>query len=115
MSNSEILAGGDTNARLDTGMKVFEAVTRTAWWWEKTGRALMLKEGSATERAFASADPDDENFIPSGIINGLPWPALSKREKHRLVKFWHHFNVRNPDLIGTPEHEYKFGQGDKIE
>lgn len=119
MSNNEILVGADPDAKLDTGMKVSEAAQRTRNWWEGRGRALMeeqkIHQTQAMRTPFATADPDSGNFMPSGIINGLEWDALSKREKLRLIKFWHHFNVRMQDLIGTPEHEYKFGQGGSVQ
>lgn len=118
MSNAHKLAGGDQGDRLDTGMKVSEAIERTQKWWENSGRSIMLDHKirqSATGAVFASADPDDLNFLPSGIINARPWHELTKREMLRLVKFWHHFHVRMPDLIGTPEHEYKFGQAETVQ
>lgn len=119
MSNSEILIGRDPDARLDTGMTVKEAVDRTRKWWGASGRHLMVEkqahQSKAARSVFASLDPEDANYLPSGIISGLEWDVLTLREKLRLVKFWHHFFVRNPDIIGTPEHEYKFGQTGKIQ
>lgn len=118
MSNSEKLVSGDLSAKLDTGMSVLEAVERTAAWWNNTGRGLMLQQhnGSQTfaRSAFAAPDPDDPSFIPSGILNGWGWDRLTKREKLRMVKYWHHFFVRTQDLIGNDGKVYEFGHRDTI-
>lgn len=118
MNNSNVLVGRDPNARLDTGMKVSEAIEKTVKWWDDRGRALMLDHKIHQSKAgtvFASSDPEDPSFVPSGIINGRPWGELSSRERLRLVKFWHHFFVRMPEVIGTDEHEYQFGQRETVE
>lgn len=86
--------------RLDTNMTVTEAISRAAKWWDKTGRHLMRKDGPAgLEKAF-SLDPDSENFIQSGILNGVIWDGLNKREKLFIVKAWHHVFIRSPQQIG---------------
>ena len=115
MSNSETLLGRDPSAKLDTGMTVSEAIKRTRDWWQSTGRGLMLGEAGKRMGQFSKANPDDANFIPSGIINGLEWDALDTREKLRLVKFWHHFHVRMQDVIGSEKHLYEFGKRDTIQ
>ena len=118
MSNSEKLVAGDVSARLDTGMTVAEAVERTKAWWNRTGRGLMRQQQDGSQSfarsAFAASDPDDPNFIPSGILNGWEWGRLTRREKLRLVKYWHHFFVRTQDLIGNDGKVYEFGQRDTI-
>ena len=115
IDNRSILLSGDPHAKLDTGMTAGEAIRRTRFWWDQYGRKMMIEKAedqvSAMRSQFATLDPDDDNFLPSGILAGLEWDILSKREKLRLVKVWHHFNIRNKDIIGSPEHEYKFGQG----
>lgn len=109
--NTAILAVMDGDTKLDTGMKISEAVRRAAEWWENTGRKQMQREqerqakpvGGVDKGAgsvFASKDAQSANFLPSGIIHGQPWEALGKRERLMIVKSWHHFHVRNPDLIG---------------
>lgn len=90
----------DPDARLDTGMKVAEALRRTASWWDKTGRHLMRKDGAKGASAAVSLDPGDPNYIPSGILNGEPWDTLTTRERLVIVKHWHHFNIRKPQTIG---------------
>ena len=82
--------------RLDTGMKVTEALHRAEQWWQKIGRHLIHKHDSET----ASLNPESANFIPSGIVNGLPWDELTKREKLAITKHWHHAYVRKPQTIG---------------
>src|SRR5690606_41799433 len=69
---------------------------------------LPLHERSS-DLAFAAQDPDEPNFTPSGILNGWEWDRLDKREKLRLVKYWHHFFVRTQDLIGNDGKVYEFG------
>ena len=102
--------------RLDTGMKPGEAIARAEAWWEKTGRKLMIAQAQragATPKeginAFQSLNPDNPNFLPSGILNGEPWDLLTTREKMMLTKAWHHFAVRRPDKLGVdPGAEFKF-------
>ena len=89
----------DPDARLDTGMKVQEAITLTQRWWNGTGRHLMKKDGPKGESQAVTLDPGDDNFIPSGILNGVPWDELSQRERLTIVKHWHHFHVRKPQQL----------------
>lgn len=117
-SNSEVLAALDPDARLDTGMKVGEAIARASVWWEKGGARLMKQELARQAKspasadkgmggAFASRDPDSEDFLPSGLIHGDPWEILDKREKLMVVKVWHHFMIRVPDTLGEPDAVHK--------
>lgn len=117
MDNSQALMAG--GGRLDSGMSVSEAIEQARGWWDKNGRHLMLRqqyEGGQTfaKSVFASPDPDESNFFPSGIVNGWEWDRLDKREKLRIVKYWHHFFVRTKDLIGNDGKTYEFGQRDTI-
>ena len=92
----------DSSARLDTGMRVSEAMRRAARWWEGTGREEMRKHGQRQAekgRAFATLDPDDPNFLPSGIMHGFKWDDLKRHEKLRVVKAWHHEMIRKPDMV----------------
>lgn len=89
----------DPDARLDTGMKVSEAIARAAAWWDKLGRKEMRK--SAGQQG---------QVRESGIVSGEPWELLNREEKLNVVKAWHHFHVRVPEVIGTPEHEHKIGR-----
>jgi hypothetical protein len=101
----------DLDQKLDTGMTAVEAVRRAEHWWEKTGAKEMRLHGLRHTQtvggslhgiggAFASLDPKSENYLPSGIIHGKPWDDLTKREKAMVVKAWHHFYIRKPDLLG---------------
>lgn len=81
----------DDEARLDTGMKVKEAVARAREWWEKKGRRMVSEK--------AAEVPGDA----TGILDGLPWELLDKRERLVVIKFWHHFYVRKPDLVGDDD------------
>lgn len=106
----EIEKGG----KLDTGMKAEEAVRRACNWWESKGRTEMRLHqmrqaepvggsNNGAGASFAVLDPDNPNFLPSGIINGLPWDQLTRDEKLRVVKAWHHYFVRCKDFIGVGE------------
>ncbi len=118
MRNSQALLAGDQSAKLDTGMSVEEAVVRTRRWWNRTGRGLMQQQAGGGQTfarsALSSPMPGDPTFTPSGILNGWEWDRLDKREKLRLVKYWHHFFVRTQDLIGNDGKTYEFGQRDTI-
>ncbi|MBX2835046.1 MAG: hypothetical protein KTR28_08770 [Micavibrio sp.] len=113
-TNENILALSDPEMRLDTGMKVQEALKRAEHWWNKTGSKeaqIQLKRqkksvgglDNGAGVSFASSNQDDPNFLPSGIIHGKHWDELTKREKLMITKSWHHFHVRLPDKIGENE------------
>lgn len=124
--NEDILAfGGDTD-RLDTGMTAKEAAERTRIWWEKTGRREMQLQAKRQAEgvggsnggagsAFASQDPSSENYLPSGIIHGKPWDDLTQRDQAQLVKVWHHFNIRKPDLLGEEQAEHQIHERGRIQ
>lgn len=90
----------DPGAKLDTGMKASEALSKAEKWWMGTGRRLMKNHDAKAEAEKVSLDPDSDNFLPSGIVNGLPWDELTKREKLTITKHWHHAYVRKPQTIG---------------
>lgn len=124
--NADLLAYGDDALRLDTGMTAQEAIKRAAEWWEKTGRTEMrqqqLRQGeqvggsnNGNGGAFASLDPNSHNHLASGIIQGKPWDQLDKRERGQLVKVWHHFHVRVPDLLGEEQAEFKVQERGKVQ
>ena len=108
-TNTEKIVHADGDDRLDTGMKVSEAMRRAEHWWTHKGSAMMRQHNLRQQKdialgglggQFASLDPDSKNFLPSRILAGTPWDALTKSEKHRVIKVWHHFHVRSPDLLG---------------
>jgi len=90
----------DPDARLDTGMKVREALANASHWWGKTGRHVMRKDGSKGLDVSWSTDPDSPNYVPSGVLNGEPWDVLNTRERLFIVKVWHHEFVRKPQQLG---------------
>lgn len=115
-TNEDLISILDPDSTLDTGMRVNEALARASLWWGKTGRKEMKLHAKRQAKspaastpglggAFASLNPDSENFLPSAIIHGEPWDQLTKREKLIIVKAWHHFFVRVPDVLDKPEGE----------
>lgn len=94
----------DSDERLSSGMKVSEAVTRASAWWERKGRKMMRQQrlkGSRNAGFFNVTDPDNPNFIPSSIVAGKPWDALTKTEKLAVVKAWHWHYVQAPAIKRT--------------
>lgn len=87
------------DARLDTGMKVSEAVKRARHWWDGQGRKLMRRQVTKAGE-----------IQQSGLANGETWDMLTREECLNVVKAWHHFFVRVPEVIGTPEHEHHIGR-----
>jgi len=91
---------GDLDDRLESGMKIRDALANASYWWGKTGRHMMKKHDAKAEAVFASADPNSENFMPSGIVNGEPWDNLDLRERLFLVKSWHYHFIWKPQKEG---------------
>lgn len=79
---------------LDSGMKVREAIANACYWWNKTGRHMMRKDGAKGSEIAVSLNPEHENFSPSGILNGETWDRLDVREKIQVTKAWHHHYIR---------------------
>lgn len=88
----------DSDAVLDTGIKVSQVVKEAKEWWEKSGRDQMraYRFSKNSGGKGISADPHDANFIPSGITQGLPWDELTKDECLSIVKNFHHQKYRIP-------------------
>ena len=126
-TNEQVLGLSDGDALLDSGMRVSEALRRSEAWWEAKGKhearlqAMRQQEpvGGANRgigSAFADQDPASENHLPSGVIHGYDWDALTKREKLMITKTWHHFYVRKPDVIGEDASaRHKLQERDKIQ
>lgn len=95
-ANDLALAAAAADRRLDTGMTVSEAVWHASRWWDARGRKRLREIAVAF---------DGERSIPSGILHGVEWDALTKPEKLKVVKAWHHFHVRRPDLLGVDADE----------
>ncbi len=122
----DVLAQNDTSKRLDTGMTAKEAIMRAKNWWENVGQAKMRQHalrqretiGGSNNGAgaeFASKNPDSINFMPAGFIHAKPWDELDKRDQRQLVKVWHHFNIRKPDLLGEDQATHKMQDRGKIQ
>lgn len=125
-TNEELLSLSGLNATLDTGMNAQEAAKRAEHWWETKGRRMMKLELARQSEAvggsnngagtpFASAQADDANFLPSGIIHGNPWSQLNKREMIMVIKAWHHFNIRKPDLLDESQATHKMQDRGRVQ
>lgn len=88
----------DSDAELDTGVKVKDVVKEAAVWWDSKGRDLMNAHrfSESVGGKGISADPNHQDFIPSGITRGLPWDELTKEECVSIVKNYHHQMYRKP-------------------
>jgi hypothetical protein len=103
VSDRDILRMAAANsATLDTGMTAGEAIQRAEKWWDAIGRHL-IQQGSLAD------DPQ------SGILRGEPWDRLQRHEKLAIVKHWHHFFVRRPDLLDVdPAAQFRMGGGEVV-
>ncbi len=93
--------GIDFDERFESGMKMRDAIANACYWWNKTGRHIMRKDGGKGSDISVSLDPDSDNFSPSGILNGEPWDALDNRERLQIVKAWHHHFISKTQQEGT--------------
>ena len=117
--NSSTVLNRGMEGRLDTGMRVDEAVRRASAWWDHKGRHLAKSE---LRKRFVSDNPDSENHTPNGILLGLPWDDLGcgdvgrrKMERMKIVKVWHHFAVRRPDKLGIESDDpFTLGHGETV-
>lgn len=92
------ISGGplDMDERLESGMEVREAIASACYWWNKTGRHQVRKDGAKGHDLSFSVDPQNPNFVPSGILNGEPWDLLNSREKVQVTKAWHFYYISKP-------------------
>lgn len=106
---------GRNDERLSSGMKLGEAMHKACHWWATKGRLMMedMKRHQirTTGGAFASADPDNPNFVNSGILNAKPWSALNGREKVEVMVQWHNSHVKIPDTTDLKNPTYEMGKG----
>lgn len=87
-------------------MKAAEAVAKAAVWWDQRARHILKREFNTVRKKpvvrTAGAGPafivkgEQAPVYPSGILNGLPFDALDRREKLQVVKWWHHWFVSHP-------------------
>ena len=105
----------DLNTRLKSGRKASEALKGAQEWWQRAGRYAMKKTANRETigHKFIPAHPhgqglpailikgEDVDVLPSGILRGLEWDRLTRREQLQIVKQWHHHFVylpmMNPD------------------
>jgi hypothetical protein len=88
----------DSDAVLDTGVPVCVVVEEARRWWESVGRDEMRRHRLSARAAGKgiSHDPHSANFLPSGLVQGLPWDSLSRDECVQIVKQYHHQKYRMP-------------------
>lgn len=104
--------GFDPSARLDSGMTVGEALERASAWWDETGRWLIAREKNQQREVFtqpagaaaAMSRSEMADVIPSGILRGLSWDELDKREQLAVVRQWHHHHVAAADVEPDGRH-----------
>ena len=109
----------DLDTRLKSGMKASEALKGAQEWWQRAGRYAMKKTAnretvghkfipastglSAGGSAAILIKGEDVDVIPSGILRGLEWDRLTRREQLQIVKHWHYHFVylpaANPDKL----------------
>ena len=107
----------DLDTRLKSGMKASEALKGAQEWWQRAGRYAMKKTANreTVGHKFIPAHPhgqgspailikgDDVDVIQSGILRGLEWDRLTRREQLQIVKHWHYHFVylpaANPDKL----------------
>ena len=98
-----------------SGMKVSEAVRKARQWWDELGGRQKMsrqlnKEGNvridgrkftpSNGKSAAILIPGERSAeIHSGILQGLPWDRLTKREQLAIIKTWHQEYVVSP-LMG---------------
>lgn len=67
-----------------SGMTGAEAVARAAQWWDSVGAPIARKQ------LVGNKDPINQDIVvASGVLCGLDWEQLNKRERFRIVKSWH--------------------------
>jgi hypothetical protein len=87
---------------MDTGMTVSEAVHQAGRWWDAVGRHL-IKQGTLAD------------YPHSGILRGDLFDDLAQREKVRIVRHWHYFFVKRPDLLDAdPGAQFRLGGGESV-
>lgn len=95
----------DADNRLATGIRVNQLVRESERWWTKGGRKAMLDGRKSqivtirTRRHYKgpfTLDTDDPNFMPSGVMHGLPWDNLNRSEKLLICKAYHEVKYGKP-------------------
>lgn len=86
----------DLDEKFESGMRIKDAIASACYWWNKTGRHSMRKDGGKGHAVAISLDPSSDNYVPSGILNGEPWDVLDNRERLQITKAWHHHFISKP-------------------
>ncbi len=95
----------DDDTRLATGISVKQLVQQAEFWWMRKGRKTMLNSRRGQVKTVRGArhymgaftlNVDDPNFLPSGILHGLPWDNLDRGEKLQVCKAYHEIRYRKP-------------------
>ena len=95
----------DPIAKLDTGMRVDEAIRRAQAWWAEWRGAIREGFNQATDTKAIGpgkrvpgivVHTAHKDYLPSGILSGKRWDKLTEAEQLQIVKIWHHNHVRDP-------------------
>jgi hypothetical protein len=112
----------DLDTRLKSGMKAAEALKGAQEWWQRAGRHAMKKvanretvghkfipasTGLSGVSAAILIKGEDVDVLPSGLLRGLEWDRLTRREQLQIVKHWHHHFVYLPAVNPDKPEEAK--------
>ncbi len=94
------------DTRLATGISVAQLVQQAEQWWTRIGarnfRGMRMSGVRSARsrlekyRGPITLNPDDPNFLPSGLLNGMQWDHLSKAEKLQVCKAYHEIRYARP-------------------
>lgn len=112
----------EPDARLDSGMRVTEAIAKAEKWWNEYRGAVAghfnVHQDAPRVRAAANGAPgivikgEIVETVPSGILSGRPWRDLTLEERREIVKIWHHNHVVVPQVEGAQLKDMaRVGQG----
>ncbi len=99
--------------RLDTGMKVGEAISLASRWWDKSGRHALptnfnqeetvkarpgVKAKKGGRRFPGIVIRDKEVVLSANLLNGVAFEGLTADEQRQVTRVYHHFFVRVPQM-----------------
>jgi len=108
--NILVLAQNSPSATLDTGMRCDVARQSACNWWSNRGSKIMQVEAlrqaepvggsnKGNGASFMSLDPENPNFMPSGIMGGRLWDDLTPIEQVHITAVWvEHFTKEVIDV-----------------
>lgn len=80
-----------------TGLKLNEAMSHAARWWNSTGSKAM------PDRPKVKGDEYLSNYgVASGILLGYPWEDLARDEKLNVLRSWW-LNIGALQFLGAPD------------